>query len=90
MNVPASAPTLSRSLVDDLACAQVVVDETYWVEHLPDVIEAVAFPLGRWEAQTKAQEVWNAFNAEYRGRRRVPLISYDLSFPAQPFQVVSL
>ena len=68
---------------------EIVINELHWISVLPDIIEAIYFPLGSAGGERKARAVFDAFCQAFGSRvRNTPLISYDLSLPASPFRLV--
>ena len=68
---------------------EIVVDGTAWKSRLPEVIEAVYFPLNSAGGERAARTVLADFCDAYGDRASgTPLVSYDLASPNAPFRLV--
>ena len=63
---------------------EVIVSDTYWEQHLPDVIEGVMFTVGDAQLARRAEAIHRAFVARF-ARNATPLLSFD----GQHFEDVS-
>ncbi len=65
------------------------MDGTAWKNRLPEVVEAVYFPLNSAYGERTARTVLRDFCDAYGGRASgTPLVSYDLASPDAPFRLL--
>ena len=71
---------------------EVVIDNDFWADHLPGIIEAIAYPLGADDAEDKARDVYSSFREEFGSEveDRIPLVTFDRSAAESPFDFVEL
>jgi len=66
---------------------ELVLSANVWVQHLPQIIEAIFFPKFAHDAEGKARSSLWRFHMQYPGVF-VPLVSLDLANIDAPFEVV--